>query len=118
MVPSKSVNTDVMNSAGMFGKSIKCVTSQLPPTEGMNFLHPRYPKRSNDQADRPAGTATITSGLRLGRSKVLRSLKHWKGLRETAIVNQSNIETVSKATLKCIIMGFSERTDRILNWLH
>ena len=32
---------------------------------------------SGDQADRLAVQATITSGLRLGRSKVLRSLRHY-----------------------------------------
>ena len=43
--------------------------------------------------------------------------------RERAIVNQTNIGTVSKATLgtllrdgvECIIMGFSESEDAILN---
>ena len=44
LVPSKSVNTDVMNSAGMFGKSIKCVTSQLPPTQGNEFSASAVPK--------------------------------------------------------------------------
>ena len=87
----------------------------------------------------------------LGRSEVLRSLRHYlraqsqgrhtidrleergvergsarrsslKG-RETANVSQTNIGTVSKATLgklprdrlECIIMGFSERISNILN---
>ena len=82
--------------------------------------------KRNDRADRLAGKATITSGLRLGRSEVLRSLRHYlrahgqghhtidrlqersvekgggtlrsslKG-RERAIVSQTNIETASKA---------------------
>ena len=83
--------------------------------------------KGNDRADRLAGNATLTSGLLLGRSGVLRSLRHYlrvqsqgnhtpdrleergvergsarrsslKG-RESAIVNQTNIGTVSKATL-------------------
>ena len=33
--------------------------------------------KGNDRADRPAGKATPTSGLLLGRSEVLRSLKHY-----------------------------------------
>ena len=82
--------------------------------------------KGSDQADRLAGQATLTSGLFLGRSEVLRSLRHYlqaqnqghhtidrleergrkigsarqsssKG-RERAIVSQTNIGTVSKAT--------------------
>ena len=76
----------------------------------------------NDRADRLAGKGTLTSGLLLGRSEVLRSSRHYlraqsrrrleerdvergsarrsslKG-RERAIVNQTNVGTVSKATL-------------------
>ena len=33
--------------------------------------------KGNDQADRLAGKASLTSGLRLGRSKVLRSLRQY-----------------------------------------
>ena len=33
--------------------------------------------KGNDRADRLAGIATITGGLRLGRSEVLRSLRHY-----------------------------------------
>ena len=83
--------------------------------------------KGNDRADRLAGKATLTGGLLLGRSEVLRSLEHYlwaqsqghhtidrleergvegrsarrsplKG-RERAIVNQTNIGTVSNATL-------------------
>ena len=83
--------------------------------------------KGNDRADKLAVKATLTSGVLLGRSEVLRSLRHYlraqsqghltidhlekrgvergsarqsslKGL-ERAIVNQSNIGTVSKATL-------------------
>ena len=79
--------------------------------------------KGNDRADRLAGKATITSGLLLGRSEMLRSLRHYlwaqsqghqtshrleergvergsarrsslKG-RERAIVNRTNIGTVS-----------------------
>ena len=83
--------------------------------------------KGNDRADRLAGKATLTSGLLLGRSEVLRSLRHYlraqsqghhiidrlgergvergsarrsslKG-RERATVSQTNIGTVSKASL-------------------
>ena len=83
--------------------------------------------KGNDRADRLAGKATLTSGLLLGTSEVLRSLRYYlraqsqghhtiyrleergvergsarrsslKG-RQRAIVNQTNIGTVSKATL-------------------
>ena len=101
-----------------------------------------------DQIDWRA-KATLGSGLLLGRSEVLRSLRRYlraqyqghdaidrlekrgvergsarrsslKG-RERAIVNHTNIRTVSKATLGkllrdgmvCIIMGFSARIGTI-----
>ena len=83
--------------------------------------------KGNDRADRLADKATLTSGLLLRRSKVLRSLRHYlraqsqghhttdrldergveresarrsslKG-RERAIVSQTNIGTVLKAML-------------------
>ena len=83
--------------------------------------------KGNDRADRLAGKATLTGGLLLGRSEVLRSLEHYlwaqsqgrhtidrleergvegrsarrsslKG-RDRAIVSQTNIGIVSKATL-------------------
>ena len=85
------------------------------------------PREGNDRADRLAGKAIPQNGLLLGRSGVLRSSRHYlraqiqghhtidrleergvergsarrsslKG-RERAIVNQTNIGTVSKATL-------------------
>ena len=103
--------------------------------------------KGNDRADRLAGKATLTSGLLVGRSEVLRSLRRslraqsqghhtidrleergvergsarrysLKG-RERAIVSQTNIGTVSKATLgkllKCRLsqMDFSERIDEL-----
>ena len=81
----------------------------------------------NDQADRLADKATLTNGMLLGRSEVLRSLRHYlraqsqghhtidrleergvergsarrsslKG-RERIIVNETNIGTVSAASL-------------------
>ena len=83
--------------------------------------------KEHDREDRLAGKATITGGVRLGRSEVLRSLRHYllaqsqghhtierleeRGVergsaqrpflrgRERAIVNQTNIGTVSRATL-------------------
>ena len=105
--------------------------------------------KGNDKANRLAGKPTITNGLRLGRSEMLRSLRHYlraqsqdhhnidhlderdvkrgsagrssfKG-RERAIVNQTNIGTVLKATSGKLLrrdgayMCFSERFDTILS---
>ena len=83
--------------------------------------------KGNDRADRLVGKETLTSGLLLERSEVFRSLRHYRRAqsqghytidlleergaergsarlsslkgRERAIVNQTNIGTVSKATL-------------------
>ena len=101
--------------------------------------------KGNDRADRLAGKATLTSGSLLGRSQVLRSLRHYlraqsqghhtidrleergvekgsarrsslKG-RERAIVSQTNIGTVSKATLgKLLRDGVAHRYHLELNW--
>ena len=90
-----------------------------------------------DQADRLAGKATLTSGLLLGRSEALKSLRHYlraqsqghhtidclekraveRGSarrsslngRERAIVNQANNGTVSKATLGKLLRDGVER---------
>ena len=93
--------------------------------------------KGNDRADRLAGKAALKSGLLLGSSEVLRSLRHYlraqsqghhtidrleergeergsarrpslKG-RERAIVNQTNIGTVSKATLGTLLKDGVER---------
>ena len=87
--------------------------------------------KGNDRADGLTGEASLTSGLLFGRSEVLRSLRHYlraqsrghrttdrleergvergsarrsslKG-RERAIVNRTNIGTVSKATLGTLL---------------
>ena len=94
--------------------------------------------KGNDRADRLAGKATITNGLLLGRSEVLRSLRQSQGHhtidrleergveresarrsslkgRERAIVNQTNIGTVSKAMLGKPLRDEVERIDTILN---
>ena len=92
--------------------------------------------KGNDRADRLADKATITSGL-LERSDVLRSLRHFlraqsqghhttdrlaergvergsarrsslKGRRK-AIVSQTSIESVSKATLGTLLRDVVER---------
>ena len=92
--------------------------------------------KGNDRADRLADKATITSGL-LERSDVLRSLRHFlraqsqghhttdrlaergvergsarrsslKG-RRRAIVSQTSIESVSKATLGTLLRDVVER---------
>ena len=93
--------------------------------------------KGNDRADRMADKATIASGLLLGRSEVLRSLRDYlwaqsqghhtvdrleergvergsarrsslKG-RERAIVNQTNIGTVSEVTLGTLLRDGVER---------
>ena len=93
--------------------------------------------KGNDRAKRLAGKATLTSGWLLGRSEVLRSLGHYlraksqehhttdrleergvergsarrsslKG-RERAVFNQTNIGTVSKATLGKLLRDGMER---------
>ena len=89
------------------------------------------------EADRLVGITTITGGLHLGRSKVLRILRHYlqaqsqghhtidrleeRGIergstqrsslrgREKAIVNQTNNITVSKATLEKLLRHRVER---------
>ena len=94
--------------------------------------------KGNDRADRLAGKATFTSDLLLGRSEVLRSLRHYqraqiqrqhtidrleergveRGIsarrsslkgRERAIVNQTNTGTVSTATLGKVLRDGVER---------
>ena len=92
--------------------------------------------KGNDQADRQAGKTTLTNGLLLGRSKMLRSLIHYlwvqsqghytincqeeRGMergsarqsslkgRERAIFNQTNTGTVSKVTLGKLLGGRME----------
>ena len=92
----------------------------------------------NDRADRLADKATLVSGLLLGRSEVLRSLRHYlqaqsqghhtidrlkergvergsarrsslKGRESRAIVNQPNIGTASKATFGKLLRDGVER---------
>ena len=94
--------------------------------------------KGNGRADRLAGKAALTSGLLLGRSEVLMSLRHYlraqsqgyhtidrleergvergsarrsslKG-RERDLVNQTNIGTLSNATLGKFL---SDRMERI-----
>ena len=93
--------------------------------------------KETNRADRPAGKAAITSVLCLGRSEVLRSLRHYmraqnqvhhtidrleeRGLkrgsalktilkgRERAIISQTNIGTVSKATFGKLLRDVVER---------
>ena len=96
--------------------------------------------KGNDRADQLAGKAIITTGLRLGRSDVLRAVRqHLQQLednqehhhsvdrllerdiqkgsgrlstlrgRERAVVNQTNIGTVSKATLGKLLKDGEER---------
>ena len=93
--------------------------------------------KGNDPADRLAGKATLTSGWLLGRSEVLRSLRHYQRVqnqghhtidrleergvergsarrsslkgRERATVSQTTIGTVSRATLGTLLIGGVER---------
>ena len=96
-----------------------------------------WTRQSDGKSDRLSGKAALTNGLLLGRSKVLRSLRHYlraqsqghhiidrqeergvdresarrsslKG-RERAIVNQTNVGTVSKATLGKLLRDGAER---------
>ena len=106
--------------------------------------------KGNDQADRPVWKVTIINSLHLGRSEVLRSLGHYpwaqsqehdtincleervmergspqksflKGWKR-AIVNQTNVRTVSKATLGKLLrqdgvhVDFSTHIVTILTW--
>ena len=140
-----------MTSANGKRPRLACVNGRHPPTKLLWVYCPgNAGVMGNDRADRLAGKATLTGGLRLERSEVLRSLRLYlrtqsqghhtvdrleergvergsarrsslKG-RERAIVNQTNIGTVSKATLGKtsdsqggVHMGFSERIDTILN---
>ena len=101
-------------SISTFEKSCGCTARDMPDRV-----------MGNDRADRLAGKATLTSGLLLGKSEVMRNLRHYlraqsrghhtidrleergvergsarlyslKG-RERAIVNQTNIGTVLQA---------------------
>ena len=93
--------------------------------------------KENDRSVRLAGKAILTSGLLLARSAVLRSLRHYlrvqsqghhtidrleeRGVergsarrsslkrRERGIVNQTNIGTVSEATLRKLLRDGVER---------
>ena len=96
--------------------------SKVTPTSFLALPPQQQSRQTDDRADRLAGKATLTNGLLLGRSEVLRSLRHYlraqsqghhaidrleergvergsarrsslKG-RERAIVNQTNIGTV------------------------
>ena len=100
----------------------------------------------NERADRLASTANITSGLQLGRAEVLRGLRNFLNMdrpehhsidrlkqrgvekgsgrhstvrgRERSVFYQTNIGTVSRATLGRLLrarMGFNERYDAILS---
>ena len=101
------------------------------------YCHGHAGVMENDRADRLDGKETLTSGLLLGRSDGLRSFRHYlraqsqghhtidrleergvgkgsvrrsslKG-RERAIVSQTNIGTVSKATLGKLLRDGVER---------
>ena len=111
---------------------LECVSGRRPPSKTPLSVLPWTSRNEREyRADRLAGNATLTSGLLLGRSEVLRSLRHYlraqsqgrhtinrleerivergsarqsslKG-RERAIVNQTDIATVSKATLRKLL---------------
>ena len=97
--------------------------------------------KGNDRADGLEGKATPTSGLLLGRSEVLRSLRHYmrarsqghhtidrleergverrsarrsslKG-REMVIVSQTNVGSVSKTTLGKLLRDWVERIKKL-----
>ena len=118
---------------------MECVDGRHPPSKIPVVVYwPGHAGvKGNDRADRLAGKATLTSDLLLGRSEVSRSLRHYlraqsqghhtidrleergvergsarrsslKG-RERAIVNQTNIGTVSMATLGKLLRDGVER---------
>ena len=110
-------------STSAFEDSCRCTVLDMPERKG------------NDGSDRLASKASITSGLRLEKSEMLRNLRHYpqaqsrghhtidcleeRSLKrgsarhsskelEMVIVDQTNIETVSKATLgTCLREGWS-----------
>ena len=104
-----------------------CADRRLSLSDTVETVTEQIGWRANDRTNRLEGKATLTSGLFLGRAELLRSLSHYlraqsqghhaidrleergeergsarrsslKG-RERAIVSQTNIGTVSKATL-------------------
>ena len=117
---------------------LKSVSEQSIGLRFVRVYCPRHAgEKGNDRADRLAGKAALTSALLLGRSEVLRSLRHYlraqsqghhttdrleersverrsarrsslKG-RERAIVSQTNIGTISKATLGELLRDAVER---------
>ena len=115
-------------SISTFEKSCGCTAWDMPDRV-----------KGNDRTDRLAGKATLTSGLLLGKSEVMRNLRHylraqsrghhtinhleerkvergsatqssWKG-QEGAIVSQANIGTVSKTTFGKLLRDGVERVD-------
>ena len=61
--------------------------------------------KGNDRADRLAGKATLTSGLFLGRSEVLRSLRHYlraqsQGHHTIARLEERGTERGSAGTMR------------------
>ena len=118
-------------STSTFEKSCGCTARDMPDRA-----------KGNDRANRLAGKATLTSGLHLGKSEVLRNLRHYlraqgqghhtidrleeRGMergfarrysligRERAIVNQTNIGTVLKS--KFGKTGWSAYRLYRLNW--
>ena len=72
------------------GKSASACVSVQYPHSVTRYCPGHVRVEGNDRADRLAGKENITSDLRLGRSEVLRSLKH--GLRaqsqETHTINR------------------------------
>ena len=92
---------------------------------------------TNEQTDRLASTAHITSGLQLGRAEVLRGLRNFLNMdrsehystdrlkergvekgsgrhstlqgRQRSVFNQANIGTVSRATLRRLLRDGAER---------
>ena len=62
---------------------------QYPPSKNLFLYCPGHAGvKGNDGADRLAGKATITSGLLLGRSEVLRDRRHYLRAQSQAITPQ------------------------------
>ena len=133
LTDSMSLLQKVKSGMGSPDWNVSMVDIHLPKL--LRVYHPGHAGvMGNDRADRQAGKAPITNGLLLGRSEVLRSLRHYlraqsqghhtsdrleergvergsasrfslKG-RKRAVINQTNTRTISKGML-----GTAERRD-------
>ena len=127
------------DSASLLQKKMACVSVRNPPPKTpVHALFWTFCVMRNEPADRLAGKTATSNGSRLGTSEVLRNVRHYlQGLkakditptiawrreawkeeavddlplkgRKRAIVNQTNIGTVSKATVGKRLRNWLER---------